>query len=297
METATRYLHELWSMTAQIAPWMLVGFALAGLMSMFVSRRLVLKVLGRPGMGSIVKATLVGVPMPLCSCGVIPVAAEIREKGATKGATAAFLASTPETGVDSAFATWGMLGPLMALTRIFLAFVTGILAGSFVSLATRGRDDALPPARDDDATPASLGSRAMEALRHAFVKMPGDIAPSLVVGMLLAAVVAAFVPEEGFAFLGHGGLATYVGITLIALPMYVCSTGSIPLAAAMLQAGFSPGGALVFLVSGPATNIATIVAMRKYLGTRAIWAYLAAIVTTAWTAQWETTADSRCRAA
>jgi hypothetical protein len=284
MELFQKYLAETWAMTSQLAPWLLVGFALAGFISLALRRSLVTRVLGKPGIGSIVKATLVGVPMPLCSCGVIPVAAAIREKGAGKGATAAFLASTPETGIDSAVATWGMLGPVMMVVRIVMAFVTGITAGLLVQFVTRHEKEATPAHEEGHNHAAEPRQSIADALRYAFTTMPRDMAPSLFTGILLAGAVAAFIPADFFARIGVHGILAYVVVTLFAVPLYVCSTGSIPLALAMMQAGFTPGGALVFLISGPATNAATIATMRRYLGTRAIVAYLAAIIGTAWIA-------------
>lgn len=284
MDFITNYLFETWAMTTQLAPWLLVGFALAGLISLLIRRSLVTRVLGKPGIGSIVKATLVGVPMPLCSCGVIPVAAAIREKGAGKGATAAFLASTPETGIDSFVATWGMLGPVMACVRVVVAFFTGILSGTLVQFVTRHeKDEFAVPMDKADVREEPRGS-IMDALKYAFVTMPKDMAPSLLFGILAAAAISALVPGDFFASFGSTGLFAYLVITLVAVPLYVCSTGSIPLALAMINSGFSPGCALVFLISGPATNITTIVTMRRYLGAKAIAAYLFAIVIVAWTA-------------
>jgi len=281
MEYVAKYFIETWSMMTQLAPWLLLGFALAGIISIFLRREMVAKMLGGKGFGSIFRATLIGVPLPLCSCGVIPVAAAVREKGAGKGATAAFLASTPETGVDSAIATWGMLGPLMAVVRIAVAFVTGILAGIFVRFVTRNeRDDEITTAADDEKS----GKRPTiaDGIRYAFMTMPDDMAGSLATGILLAGAVAALLPGDFFAASGMNGAVAYLVTTLVAIPLYVCSTGSIPLAAAMIHAGFSPGCALVFLITGPATNMTTIATMRRYLGAKAIAAYLSAIVLTAW---------------
>jgi uncharacterized protein len=283
MEYVAKYFYETWSMMTQLAPWLLIGFALAGIVSIFLRREMVGRMLGKKGFGSILRATLIGVPLPLCSCGVIPVTAAVREKGASKGATAAFLASTPETGVDSAIATWGMLGPLMAIVRVVLAFVTGILAGLFVQFVTRDEKD---EASNVETPLEKNGKRPSiaDGLKYAFITMPDEMAGSLVTGILLAGALSALLPEDFFASLGISGVLAYLVTTLVAIPLYVCSTGSIPLAAAMIHAGFSPGCALVFLIAGPATNVTTIVTMRRYLGTKAIAAYLFAIVLTAWSA-------------
>jgi len=283
MEYLAKYVYETWTMTTQLAPWLLIGFALAGVVSIFLRREMVGRMLGKKGFGSIFRATLIGVPLPLCSCGVIPVAAAVREKGASKGATAAFLASTPETGIDSAIATWGMLGPLMAIVRVVLAFVTGILAGLFVQFVTRSENDAVSVAKTSSEKNDKRPSIA-DGLKYAFVTMPDDMAGSLATGILLAGAISTLLPGNFFASLGMNGALAYLVTTLVAIPLYVCSTGSIPLAAAMIHSGFSPGCALVFLIAGPATNITTIVTMRRYLGTKAIAAYLFAIVLTAWSA-------------
>ncbi|HNX04096.1 MAG TPA: permease [Opitutales bacterium] len=282
MDILNRYIAATWEMTAGLAPWLLVGFLIAGAISIFLRRSTVVRFLGRPGLGSIVRATLIGVPMPLCSCGVIPVAAAIREKGAGRGATAAFLASTPETGADSFIATWGMLGPLMAIVRVVLAFVNGILAGLLVTLVNRGEKEDVPPATSGAVDVEKRGFG--DAVRYALISMPSDMAASLVFGILLAGAVSAFIPADFVTAAGVSGIAAYALVTLFAIPLYVCSVGSIPLAVAMIHAGFSPGAALVFLVAGPATNIATIATMRKYLGGRSVAAYVLSIVVTAWTA-------------
>lgn len=348
MDTFNAFLWGTWALVAEVAPWLLVGFALAGLISILLKRSYVERLLGRPGIGSLFKATLVGVPMPLCSCGVIPVAAAIREHGASKGATAAFLASTPQTGVDSIAATWGLLGPFLAWVRVVIAFVSGILAGLFVSWVTR-EDEPGKPAKateqpcccgdktkpattpapataeaeaccahsgepsdhccadeehhhsqaghhDHEATEASchaepaataepgLGKKLGQALRYGFVTLPQDMVLSLTLGLVLAGAIGALLPAGMFADLGLTGFWAYAAITALSVPLYVCSTGSIPFAYVLLQAGLSPGGVLVFLVAGPATNAATLTTMRRYIGIRGLAAYLAAIVGTAWVA-------------
>ncbi len=286
MNYIIKYLTATWDMTAELAPWLLLGFVLAGLVSIALPRSLVMRLLGKPGLGSIIRATIIGVPMPLCSCGVIPVAAAIRQKGASKGATASFLASTPELGVDSTVATWGMMGPLMTLVRFCMAFITGITAGLLVQFVTRNDPDSqLKAAPTDNSAPKTeIRKGVADALRYAFVTMPKEMAPSLIAGILLAGAISAFIPTDSLSSIGATGVLSYLLVTLIAIPLYVCSTGSIPLALAMMQAGFSPGSALVFLISGPATNAATITTMRHYLGTKAIVAYLFAIIACAWVA-------------
>ncbi|MDX2110250.1 MAG: SO_0444 family Cu/Zn efflux transporter [Verrucomicrobiota bacterium] len=290
MNTLMNVLQQTWAMTLEMAPYLLLGFAIAGVLSVLVKPEMVQRWLGGRGWKSVVKATLVGVPLPLCSCGVIPVAASLRKHGASKGATTAFLASTPETGVDSIAATWGMMGPLFAGIRVMVALVTGLVAGALVekfaddspeaSPGTPKVTDGTPP----QARPLSIGQKLNDAFTFGFITLPRDLALSLTLGLLIAGVISAVVPPDS---LGEGwthGILAYLAITAIAIPMYVCSTGSIPLAYGLMHAGFSPGAALVFLIAGPATNAATITTMSGLLGKRAIALYLASIIGCSWLA-------------
>ncbi len=277
-------LAETWLLICAMAPYLLFGFAVAGLLSVAIRPEVVKRHLGPPGFRQTFKATLIGVPMPLCSCGVIPVAASLRRAGAGKGATAAFLASTPETGVDSLLATWGLLGPMFAMIRVVVAFCTGFLAGFMVDwLDPR---DPRPPAETGGSGPDSGPRRSwlVRAFRFGFVVLPADIGRALLVGVVIAGVLGAVIPDNFLADkLGHSPLA-YLVITAFAIPVYVCSTGSIPIAAAMMKAGLSPGTALVFLIAGPATNAATISILWTMLGRRTTIIYLVSIIACAWLA-------------
>lgn len=278
------FLRELWGVTTEMAPYLLLGFLVASVLSALISPRTVERHLGGRGLGPITKATLFGVPLPLCSCGVIPVGASLRQHGASRGATASFLLSTPQTGVDSILVTWSLLGPVFAVFRPLVALVTGIVGGLVVdrTAATkrpRGDGAAVVPASSATAAAASqsAGRRSWrDAARYGFVSLPRDIGTSLLVGVVAAAAIGVFVPEDFLGSLGAGWLG-YVAALAIGIPLYVCATGSVPIAAALIAKGLSPGAAFVFLMTGPATNVATIATVWTILGRRAAVAYLAVV--------------------
>ncbi len=276
-------VQSFWLMAGEMAPYLLFGFLMAGVLRVLVKQEFVERHLGRRGFRQTLKATLIGVPMPLCSCGVIPVAAALRRDGAGKGATAAFLASTPQTGVDSILATWGLLGGVFALIRVAAAFFSGLVSGFLVDVFDHETDKGAPkvPPAPVEKEPVMLG-----ALRHVFqygfVTLPADIGKSLLIGLVAAGAISALIPADFFAGRLGNSLFTFPLITLFAVPMYVCSTGSIPMALALIHLGVSPGAALVFLIAGPATNAATISTLWKIVGRRTVLIYLISIIGTSW---------------
>jgi len=280
------YLQHTWQMIAAMAPYLWLGFGFAVILHRWIGRQWISDRLGKPGLKSIAWASLIGVPMPLCSCGVIPVTASLREKGASRGASAAFLASTPQTGVDSILATYGMLGPIFAGYRLVVAFLSGALTGLAVNWVSRRQDET------DRRSSSQLAQRDasprrpswLEAAQYGMVTMPPDIARSLILGFLLAGLISAMAPDNLLAELPGGLLASMVLTTVIAIPFYICATGSIPLAIALIDRGLPTSTALILLIAGPATNIATIVTMRKTLGGRQTLAYLAVVALSAWIA-------------
>ena len=284
MDTLLNILIESWDVTRQMAPYLLFGFGMAGFLSVFISAETVERHLGKRGFGQVLKAALLGVPLPLCSCSVVPVSASLYRHGASKGATLSFLASTPQTGVDSIAVTWSLMGPVVTLFRIIAAFVSGLLAGVGVEL--------LP----DDATPATAAapdeedacccenrsqSRLRRAYRYGFVTLPQDIGRSMLFGLLLSGLLGALIPANYFADRIGSGLVAMLLMMLIGIPIYTCSSGSVPVALGLMRAGLSPGAALVFLVTGPATNAATVTTIVRLLGKRATAIYLGCIAATA----------------
>lgn len=271
---------EFWSVFAEMAPYLLFGFFVAGVMAMFVSRRMVERHLGGSGVMPIFKASLFGVPLPLCSCGVIPVAMSLSKQGASKGATVAFLLSTPQTGVDSILVTYSLLGPVFAIFRPIAALVTGFVGGVLVNVfgagpeaAGRKTDNGGP--QPDPVVP--LGRRIAGGLKHGFVTLPRNIGKPLLIGLVVAGVISALVPDDFFADRLGKGLPAMLVMMLIGIPIYVCASASVPVAAALILKGLSPGAALVFLMTGPATNAAGLATIWNTLGRRTAILYLLAV--------------------
>ena len=272
-----------WSTLCDMAPYLLFGFLMAGVLSAVISQELIERHLGGRGIMSILKASLFGVPLPLCSCSVIPVATSLRKHGASEGATTAFLLSTPQTGVDSILATFSLLGPIFAVFRPFAAFVTGILGGTVVEATASSNADTaeIPKCIDECCSHGNGKSKLARMLRYGFVTLPKEIAGPLIVGLVVAGVISALVPSDFFADkLGKGIVAMLVMMAL-GIPVYVCATASIPVAAALMLKGITPGAALVFLMTGPATNAAAIATLWKVLGKRTTIIYLAVVALTA----------------
>jgi len=287
LEVLVEIVGDFWGVLGEMSPYLLFGFLVAGVLSVFISASLVERHLGGRGFGPAFKAAALGVPLPLCSCGVIPVAASLRKHGASRAATTAFLMSTPQTGVDSILVTFSLLGGVFAIFRPLAALVSGVAAGMLVSVFDPERhfppsSDQSTPCNDACCQPAQRRSRAYRALAYGFGTLPRDIGPSLLIGLGVAALISAVVPKDFFAeYLGTGLLAMVV-MMLVGLPVYVCATASIPVAAMLvIEAGISPGAAFAFLVTGPATNAATIATMWRILGRRTTVIYLLLIVVTA----------------
>ncbi len=279
-----QFFQEIWSVTAEMAPYLLLGFAVAGLLWVWLPEGFVEKHLGGKGIWPVLKASLLGIPLPLCSCGVIPVAAGLRKQGASKGATVSFLLSTPQTGVDSLLVTYAMLGPIYAIYRPIAAFVAGVLGGWITNATAEEQDwSEIDQAETDNAMQRGGGFFVglQKAFIYGFVTLPMGIGKPLLVGLLIAAAISFFVPDNFFADSIGGGVWAYLVMLGIGIPLYVCSTGSVPIAASLILAGVSPGAALVFLVSGPATNAAAIATVWKVLGRKTAVIYLATVVITA----------------
>ncbi|NQT03884.1 MAG: SO_0444 family Cu/Zn efflux transporter [Planctomycetes bacterium] len=268
-----------------MSPYLLFGFFMAGTLSVLISQRFIEKHLGGGGVWPLVKASLFGVPLPLCSCGVIPVSISLHKHGASKGATISFLLSTPQTGVDSIFATLSLLGPVFAVFRPLAAFVTGILGGTLVNVFDRDKEDSTRPSEkctDDCCSGSKKTSRITRGLKYGFVTLPRDIGKAMLIGLVIAACISALVPDDLFAekLLGTGFFAMVV-MMFLGIPVYVCATASIPVAAALILKGLTPGAALVFLITGPATNAAAFTTIWKALGGRAAIVYLFTVAVSA----------------
>jgi len=277
-----QFPQEVWATTQDMAPYLLFGFALAGLLSQFITSDTVERHLGKKGLWTTVKASLLGVPLPLCSCGVIPVAASLRKHGASRGATTAFLISTPQTGVDSILATYGMLGPFLATFRVVAAFVSGLLGGILVDrFGGEAPTEGLLTSSSDSCAEEGGSRGFLPGLRYGFVTLPGSIGNALLVGVLIAGALAALIPDQSVPGWLAGGIVGMLAMMALGVPMYVCATASIPVAATMVAKGVSPGAALVFLMTGPATNAATIGVLWRALGKRAAALYVGVVAISA----------------
>lgn len=269
------FMLSLLRVVCEMAPYLLLGFLIAGILHVFVPQDFYRRYLSKSNRWSVLWAALLGVPLPLCSCGVIPTAIGLRREGASKGAIASFLIATPQTGIDSILATFSLMGLGFAVIRPVAALVTGVCGGLLVNRLVRD-DDTVPA--DSSSCEVQGGSRLWRVLRYAYYDMIRDIGGRLVVGLVVAALIQVAVPDEFFLSFGSQPLLQMLVILVIAVPMYICSTGSIPVAAALLMKGLSPGAALVMLMAGPAVNLASILVVHKSMGRRFTAVYLLTIV-------------------
>ncbi len=302
-------LHGFWDVVGEMSPYLLFGFLVAGILSVVFKRETVERHLGGSSAGTVVKASLFGIPLPLCSCGVIPVTASLRRNGASKGASLSFLLSTPQTGVDSIAVTYSLLGPLYAAFRPLAALLSGLLGGFAAVLFDKSESPppvspvdstaGVPPGNpaadstasgacsdgccsvDESETPSGNRGPVTRAVEYGFFTLPGDIGKPLLTGLVAAGLISAAIPHDFFAGSLGSGLPAMLLMMLVGLPVYVCATASVPIAAALILKGVSPGAALVFLMTGPATNIAAVTTVWTVLGRRTTVIYLGAVLISA----------------
>jgi len=320
----------------ETAPFLLLGLFLAGWLKIMIPTRGVHRYLGHTNLRSAVYASLFGIPLPICSCGVVPLSIGLKEKGASRESNLSFLISTPETSIDTVIITWGLLGPLMAVVRPITAFINSMFA-AILSVASRtdrpDDDDHQPPEPEPSETivcescheeheqddyhvvgpggfwrsltaafttlpafrkdkngeqttgeqaeaadaPVPLRVLAADANRYAFREMMDDISIWLVVGIAAAGAIAALLPSNWVENMPGGQLGGILFMLLISIPIYVCAVESTPIAAILLLKGLSPGAALVFLMAGPATNLASLILLHHSFGRRFVRLYLTAI--------------------
>ena len=279
-------LTEIWTLLCEMSPYLLLGFLLAGLMHEFIPSKIYTKYLGESSLKSVVLAALFGVPLPLCSCGVIPTAMGIRKEGASKGATISFLIATPQTGVDSIIATYSLMGLPFAIIRPIVALLTavfgGVLCNSSLSpdpspKGTGSSNKPLPSGGGLEEAGGLVG-RYQRALSYAFGEMMEDIGKWLAMGLIVAGIITAAVPDSWFTIFQGNTLYSILFVLVFSIPMYLCATGSIPIALALMLKGLTPGAALVLLMAGPASNAASILVVGKVLGKRTMLIYLTAII-------------------
>lgn len=264
------FVAAAWAVIQELAPWILIGALLAGILHVilppdFVRRRL-------QGRSGVLKAVLLGIPLPLCSCGVIPAGLGLRRDGASRGSSIAFLVSTPQTGVDSVLVSASFLGWPFAVFKVLSAFALGLTAGLWT-------DVAVPETSVEEAD--TRESSAPRTWRDGFthgIEIIRTVWRWLVFGVVVSALITTLVPPGSFqSVAAYGGVFAMAGMLAVAVPLYVCATASVPIAAALVAGGFPAGAALVFLLAGPATNLATIGAVRRAFGAKTLAIYLSTI--------------------
>lgn len=280
MQHALGILESTAGLWMEMGLYLLFGYLCAGILSRVLKASMIARHLGHNRLWAVAKASILGVPLPLCSCGVIPVGLSLYRRGASRASTTSFLISTPQTGVDSLLVTYAMLGPVFMIVRPIFAFFNGLLGGGIVAFLEK--ETTSPPLEGEDRPHASLPEHIFQALRYGFLEFPRQISKWLVIGIAIAGVVAYFLPTEEKIlgkYLGSG-LLPMVVMAVAGIPFYICSTSSVPFVAVLMANGLSPGAALVFLVTGPATNTATLVLLARELGKKATAIYLGSIVVT-----------------
>lgn len=262
---------------SEMSPYLLLGFFFAGLLYAFMPRQKIEKYFSGKPLKSSILASLFGIPLPLCSCGVIPTGTALYKNGASKGGAVSFLISTPQTGVDSILATFSLLGLPFAIIRPIAALITGITGGLITSTITKyeAKENHF---QEFETTEKSIWQRVKDVFRYGFVEFIQDISKWLVIGLVLAAIISVLIPNDFFNVLKLSPLLQMLLILVVSIPLYICATGTIPLAAVLLLKGLSPGAAFVLLMAGPATNAATITMIGKVLGKRSLLAYLGTII-------------------
>ncbi len=271
----TGYFQALWSIILELSPPLLGGLIFAGLIHLIIPAGFIHKTLSKRGLGSVFKSVMVGVPMPLCSCGVVPTALGLRKEGASNGATTAFLISTPQTGVDSILVSANFLGWPFAIFKVISAFITGMIGGLIAEYADKPSSIAEQKNNSFEKTPRTL----KEFWHYTVVDLYGAIDKWIYIGVLLAALITALTPENYFSDMALAqGFSGMLLMLVISIPLYVCATGSVPIAASLVMAGMPLGTAMIFLMAGPATNVATIGAIYRTLGLKLLMVYLSTLI-------------------
>jgi len=275
-------LHASWQLLNQAAFYILFGLLVGGMLKTFLSPAYVAAHLGKGRFSSVFKAALLGIPIPLCSCGVLPAAATLKKQGANNGAVTAFLISTPESGVDSILTTWALLDPIMTVARPISAFISATVAGlleNFISFpaAPEEKPKIMPFPLASAVAPLSIPGKLKAGVRYMVNDLWPDIAGWFFIGIFAGGLITALVPDEVFSTWLGGGFSSMLLMLAVGIPLYICASASTPIAAAFIMKGVSPGTALVFLLAGPATNATSITVLIGLLGKRAVALYLFSI--------------------
>ncbi len=281
---------EMYKLFIDMSFYLMIGLLFVGILHVLVSKDWIIKNIGNNNTSSVVKASLFGVPLPLCSCGVIPTAIYLKENGASNGSVISFLISTPQTGVDNIIATYGMIGGFFTAYKAIVAFLSGIIGGTIINIFTKNENDDLKcenipintnhthQSHGEDLENKGFIKKIKEILHYGYIHFLDDISVHFIIGIIISGFISYFIPNDFFNEYGIGsGISGMLLMIIIGMPMYICSTSSIPIAISLMMKGVSPGAAFIFLVVGPATNAASMTILFKVLGKKIMIIYLAVV--------------------
>lgn len=284
----SHFFLSLLAIVNEMSPYILLGFFIAGLLHAFVKPEMMAHHLSGKGLKPVIKAAILGIPLPLCSCGVLPTAVSLKRQGASNGATTSFLIATPQTGVDSIAATYSLLGLPFAIVRPIAALVGSVFGGAAVNslckeepIADSLSQPAFQCAINQAPSKKSFWQNLKTAIKYGFIDMVGSVGKWLVIGLIIAAIITVVVPDELFLGLSQYPILAMLVMVVIAIPMYICATGSIPIALSLICKGLTPGVGFVLLMAGPAANFASVMILNRNLGKRATVIYVMSVVVTA----------------
>lgn len=281
MQLLFNVFQNIFHLLVEMAPYLLLGFGVAGLLSVLVSKEQIEDKIGGSNFSSCLKAVLYGIPLPLCSCGVIPVSASLKQHGASRGSVVSFLTTTPQTGVDSLWVTYGMLGAPILIFKLMVALLSGLFAGVLTNLFDTKNDDYTNTTCYEDCCARSKSSKIKTAVTYGFKTLPRDIVEPLLIGLIIAGFIG-LLAQDNFAPLvssikNYSSITKILVIMIISIPLYVCATASIPIALMIITLFGSPGAAIALLIAGPATNVSTITTCIKIIGKRSTIIYVGSI--------------------
>lgn len=286
------FIREMIGIFQASAPFLMFGFLLAGFLRVLIPQSWLQRHLGEASFRSVLIASLTGVPLPLCSCSVLPAAAAMRKGGASKGATISFAISTPETGVDSISLTYALMDPIITIARPVVAFFTALGAGMLVNLFGSDKNETQADPAVPDACGCGRGNEGIEegiteaqtrrgglrsVIAYAYGELLDDIAPYFIGGLIVTGIIGALIPDGALQNPAFNGFPAMVVMLFVGIPLYVCATGSTPMAAMLIMKGLNPGAALVFLLAGPATNATSLAVLTRIVGRGAVALYLISI--------------------
>lgn len=274
----------------ETAPAFLAGLIATGLLHAFLPRRLAGWLRGGGSVSQALRGVAFGLPLPICSCGVVPVARKLFVLGIPAAAVVAFAVATPALGVDTALLSFRLLGVPLTLARIgasaALAFAVALVVSRFVAPPDASSFASFGPPPVDDVVverPASVGAR-MQTARAGLVDNLDHLGAWYVVGILAAAVFEASIDPSIATKLPKP--FDMLASVALAMPVYVCAQGGTPLAAMMIHKGFSTAAALSLLLVGPATSLPILAVLRNELGKRAAIAFAATSIVVAMAIAW-----------